>query len=61
MPGFKTVSKQQAAHDHAIFVNWLMQSLARVSQNQARETKRALLAAGVITKLYSMSWREAMS
>ena len=55
MPGLKSVSKQQAAHAHAIFVNWLMQSLARVCQNRAREAKRALLAAGVNTKLYSMS------
>jgi len=54
MPGFKTVSKQQAAHAHAIFVTWLMQSLARICQNRAREAKRALLAAGVNTKLYFM-------
>ena len=48
-------------HAHAIFVTRLMQSLARVCQNQASEVKRALLtasvralvAAGVNAKLYS--------
>ena len=40
-------------HAHAIFVTRLMQSLARVCQNQASEVKRAFLAAGVNTKLYS--------
>ena len=49
----RTVSKQQAAHAHAIFVTRLMQSLARVYQNRASEAKRALVAAGVNTKLYS--------
>ena len=41
--GFETVPKQQAARV-AIFVTRLMQSLARVRQNRASETKRALLA-----------------
>ena len=43
-PGFQTISKQQAAHAHAIFVTRLMQSLARVCQNQASEAKRALVS-----------------
>ena len=38
---------------HAIFVTRLMQSLARVCQNRASEAKRALVVAGVNTKLYS--------
>ena len=42
-PGIETVPKQQAARV-AIFVTRLMQSLARVRQNRASETKQALLA-----------------
>ena len=43
-PGFQTISKQQAAHAHAIFVTRLTQSHAGVCQNRASEAKRALVA-----------------
>lgn len=53
-PGFQTISKQQAAHAHAIFVTRLTQSQARVCQNQASEAKRALVAGCEII----LSWCE---
>ena len=53
-PGFQTISKQQAAHAHAIFVTRLTQSHARVCQNRTSEAKRALVAGCEIV----LSWCE---